>query len=230
MKIYEFSVKVYLLSNIRQENALEKIAQMIDKSLISTENYQNFHNKNAFKFYNFNSLFPLEKDGIYKEEGIYSTTIRTVDGGLAKYFSNTLTNIYTADMKVLKLENKMLKQGHIDKLYNITPTIIKSDEGYWRNSMSLEDYEKRIAINIIKKYNLFFNTKIDENFELFNRIEFTNSKPIATSYKNIKLLGDKLNIHVADNETAQKLARFALGSGLGEINARGYGFINYKLI
>ena len=70
--------------------------------------------------------------------------------------------------------------------------------------------------------------KIDEDFDLYTMIELKNKKPIAMEYKNIKLLGDKVQIQVADNKRAQDLWYFALGVGLGEMNARGCGFLNYR--
>ena len=70
--------------------------------------------------------------------------------------------------------------------------------------------------------------KIDEDFDLYTVIELKNKKPVAMEYKSIKLLGDKVQIQVADNKRAQDLWYFALGVGLGEMNARGCGFLNYR--
>ncbi len=36
-----------------------------------------------------------------------------------------------------------------------------------------------------------------------------------------------LELEIAENETAQKLAWLAVGSGLGEVNSRGFGMVNY---
>lgn len=52
--------------------------------------------------------------------------------------------------------------------------------------------------------------------------------PVPAVYKNVKLLGDKIRLSVADNEAAQNLAYMSLGTGLGEMNSRGFGFINYR--
>ena len=98
------------------------------------------------------------------------------------------------------------------------------------NSLTLKDYEDRLRVNLIKKYNLFTGKKIDENFQIFNLINFDNRVPIACDYKNIKLLGDKIDLVIANNEVAQDLAIVAIGSGIGEMNARGYGFINYRYL
>ena len=54
--------------------------------------------------------------------------------------------------------------------------------------------------------------------------------PVKIPYKNIHLLGDKIDLEIANNEMAQKLAYFALGVGLGENNSRSCGFVNYKYL
>lgn len=230
MEVYELTLKVYLLKNIPKENALERIAELIDKTLISTERYQKFHNQNSYKYYTFNSFYKLEPDGIYKEGKIYSVRIRTVDRNLAEYFQEKLKNAYTSSLKALTIKRRILKRGYIAKIYNITPSIIKTDSGYWRRNLSVGDYERRLRENLIKKYNFYYGTKINEDFELFQRIEFNNKKPIACSYKSINLLGDKLDLYIAENQTAQELAYFSLGSGFGEMSSRGYGFSGYKFL
>jgi len=82
--------------------------------------------------------------------------------------------------------------------------------------------------NLIKKYNLINNEKLDENFDLYTFIEIKNKKPIATSYKGKRILGDKINIIISDDIRAQELAYMALGTGIGEMNARGQGFVNFR--
>ena len=36
-----------------------------------------------------------------------------------------------------------------------------------------------------------------------------------------------IELEIAENDNAQKLAFLAIGSGLLEMNARGFGFVNY---
>ena len=47
-------------------------------------------------------------------------------------------------------------------------------------------------------------------------------------YKNVVLLGDKLSLTISKDERAQELAYMALGTGIGENNARGCGFLSYR--
>lgn len=115
-------------------------------------------------------------------------------------------------------------------MFALSPVIIKSDEGYWRSHMSLDEYEKRLFANTVKKYNSFTGEQIEEDFPLYTNITFLNKHPIVCGYKNISLLGDKLRLQIADDEKSQELAYFILGTGLGEANSRGAGFCNFRWI
>ncbi len=229
MEVYELKLKVFLLKDIAVDKASESIAQLIDKSLLQTEEMKTFHKEKRFKFYTFNTFYPLETEKMYKGGKIYSVLIRTVDEKLVNHFKIYLKNEYTDKLKALTIELRVIPKKIIKKIYSLTPCIAKFD-GYWKNKYSLSEYEERMKINLIKKYKEFYNIELDENFELFNHIEFCNRKPISIPIKNVKLLGDKVNIHVADNNTAQNLSYFAIGTGLCELNSRGYGFLNYKYL
>ncbi|MCC0668806.1 MULTISPECIES: CRISPR-associated endoribonuclease Cas6 [unclassified Clostridioides] len=228
IKCIELSVKVYLFENIALDNTAKEIRKLIDNTLVMEEKYKEFHNENKFKNYSFNLLYPLEKDKVYKKDCIYTFIIRTVDSELGIYFMNNLKNQYSNKIKVITMSKKVLPKKHIESIYSITPIIAKFEDGYWRSSKTVEDLENRIRENLIKKYNEFTNSKIDENFELFNMIKFINKKPISMKYKNISLLGDKISFKVSENDMAQEIANFALGVGVGEINSRGFGFVNYR--
>lgn len=230
IEVIELELKIFLMKDIGKEEALEKLSNLIDKTLIKTEKFRILHIENKYKYYTFTSLWPLEETGVYKQGNIYTFRIRTVDSDLATYFKKYLTNEYTNSIKVLIITERILPKKYIEKLYSITPAVAKFEKGYWKSEYSLEDYETRIKNNIIKKYNKFFNTKLNEDFELFNVIRFDNIKPISSKYKNINILADKLTLYVAENETAQDLAYFILGAGLLEMNSRGYGYCNYKWI
>ena len=73
---------------------------------------------------------------------------------------------------------------------------------------------------------------MNEDFQWYTQITFLNKKPVPLSYdsKKIKLLGDKINLKIADNKQAQELTYFMLGAGLGELNSRGAGTCNYRYL
>lgn len=226
--VRELKVKVYLLKDIKFNDVNAAISGVIDRCLGKNKDYLKFHEENNYKNYCFNLLYPLEKTKCYSAGNIYTFMLRSVDEKFINYIIKNLVNEYTDKIKVLTIESSEVPKKIINYVYSITPVVIKLDAGYWRNNISVQEFERKIQENIIKKYNDFYDTKIDENFELFNNIKFNNIKPVATKYKNVTMLGDKLNIKVAENSMAQELSYFMLGVGLGEMNSRSFGFVNYK--
>ena len=209
MKIYQIRLKLFLLEDIAANKIQEKITAFIDSGFKANEKWLNFHEQNSYKNYCYDQLFPLEKDKLYKKEKIYTLTIRTVDLELAKYFKLVCVDNHTKEIKGLVAEIRVLPKKILETVYTLTPMIIKTEKGYWKEAISFAEFEQRLKVNLIKKWN-------------------KNKKPIAIEYKKIKLLGDKVQIQVADNKRAQDLWYFALGVGLGEMNARGCGFLNYR--
>ena len=230
MKVIQIRIKILLKENIHVSDIQPKVCGLIDYSFSKRKELLDMHNENKYKFYCFDFLYPAERDQVYKKGKIYTLTIRTVDFDLAEFFSNSLLDVQTRFIKALSSEVKILPQKPIEKIYSLTPAIIKNDTGYWRDNMSMDDYEKRLKENLIKKYNIIADTKMDEDFKLFDKIELKNRKPISVKYKKIKLLGDKVNLYIADNDRAQILAYMAIGCGIMEMNSRGCGFVNYKCI
>ena len=69
-------------------------------------------------------------------------------------------------MKGLTVENRIIPHKMISEIYTLSPVIMKSDEGYWRSYMSLDEYEERLFSNLVKKYNSFTGEQIEEDFSL----------------------------------------------------------------
>ncbi|MEG1004163.1 MAG: CRISPR-associated endoribonuclease Cas6 [Clostridium sp.] len=228
MKVYQIKFKIFVLVDINFDNSQYIISSFIDSALSKNDKLLELHKKNEFKNYCFDSPYPTETDKLYKSGRVYTLTIRTIDSNLAKFFAENMVNEYNDVIKGLTAEVRILPKKHLEKIYSITPIIIKNEWGYWKGKITLDDFERRLKENLIKKYNSAMNTKINEDFDLYTSIEFKNRKPIGTNYKNIKLLGDKISLNIGDDKIAQDLAYMSLGTGLCEMNARGLGFVNYR--
>ena len=230
MEVFQVKIKLFVIKNINVEDIQATVSSFIDGALSKNKKFLELHDLNGFKNYCFDAPFPIEQDKVYKRDSIYTLTIRTIDSSLAEYFINNLVNEYNDEVKGLTGEIRIIPKKFIERIYSITPMILKTDNGYWKGEISLEEFEKRIKANLIKKYNNNMGTKIKEDFQLYTNIKFKNSKPIATTYKKIKLLGDKIELNISEDKMAQELAYMCLGTGIAEINARGYGFVNYKYL
>lgn len=230
MLVFEINLKIKFGQVVPYEETYEKLGNFIDLALSKEQDYLQFHNQNQYKWYCVDLPYPIEKERVYQKRKIYSIRIRTVRQDLAEYFIETLVRHRTNEIWGVGGELKIIPRKTLERVYNITPVIIKTETGYWRGKITTAEFENRLKVNLIKKYNQIHDTKIDENFELFNLIEFKNEVPIKVPYKNVVLLGDKLNIVVANNKMAQELMYMALGTGLGEMNARGLGTLNYRFL
>lgn len=228
MKVFEIKLKVYLLQDIMFENIQSEISSFIDGALGKNAELKKFHERNEFKNYCFDGLYPIEKNKVYSSDNIYTITLRTINKDLADFFVNKLVNEYNKTIKGLTCEIRIIPKKIIEKIYSITPAIMKDKNGYWKGNLSLQEYEKRIIENLIKKYNYFMNSKINENFQLYDSISFKNKRPIPSNYKNVTLLGDKISLNISQEALAQEIAYMSLGTGVLEMNARGYGFVNYR--
>lgn len=227
MFIYQIYFKVFLLQSISQEDSLAAIASFIDHVLIKDKRWEKVHNQNQYKEYCFNSFFRPESDGIYKKEKVYQIMIRTINPKLAQYLAENLPKHDNPFMKGLVCNVIRISQKHITTLYSITPVVVKGEnQKYWRDELSFTEFDNRLKVNLLKKYRSLLQLEMNESFQLHTLLEIKNHSPIAVPYKGIKLLADKIQMQVADNSQAQNLAFLALGVGLGEMNARGMGFVN----
>ena len=227
--LFEIKVKLYVTKNITNEESSAEIAKLIDTSLLKNLTLTKLHEERIYKPYVMNSFYPLEQDGIYKEGSIYTVIIRTISQSFKEHCETILCNTYTDRIKVLSVSANKWRKRIIEKVYSITPVILKFENtGYWKNQYSMDDFERLLKDNLYKKYKHFFSEEVVEENELYTHLQFDNKKPIGMKYKNVTLLGDKVTIHVAANETAQKLFFMALGNGIGHNNSRGAGFINGK--
>lgn len=231
MNVYQIRLKTYLLTDIPLSMAQKKITAFIDSAIGKNEQMLDLHKANIYKCYCSNLFFPQEEDKLYKKDKIYTITIRTISWELAQFFtSSEFINHTSRELKGITVKPAIIKPRFMEMLYSLTPVVLKDEEGYWRSFMGIDEYTYRLKVNLIKKYNQFYNKKIDEDFQLFDALEFINRKPVSCRYKNVNLLGDKVRLYITQHETAQLIGHMALGTGIGEMNARGFGFVNGKYI
>ena len=118
--VYEIKLKIYTLVDIPTEQLLGKEAAFIDSALGLDDQWIKYHEDNKYKLYSYDMLYPIEKDGGYLKDHIYTFRIRTVNVELAKYFSKVLPNHYTRELKGLVAENRILPKKTISEIYTLT--------------------------------------------------------------------------------------------------------------
>ena len=233
MKVYEITIRIYMIKSIKVSDMQRVITHFIDSYLNKDEVFAKFHQEKTPKCYTMDLPYPIEK-GMqeYKGDNVYQFRIRTISEELLYYLMSGIAEHRTEEIKGLIRTVKVIPHRHISSIYSLTPVILVDAEerGYWRDVMSFSEYEEMLKKSIIHQYEVYTGEKIDQECQLYDQIELKNKTAIGVPYKGIKLLGDKLSMQVSDNETAQKVAYYLLGSGLGSKGSRGYGFLGYKFL
>lgn len=228
--VYELEICIALLQDISATNGLAEIAKFIDKTFIGTP-YAEMHQAKEYKPYTYSNLHPINKDGVYQRGNTYTFRIRTLNQDLAIHFVQTLQANRNAKIQGLLGRYWKVTQHPIEAIYSITPAVIKTENGYWKTAnMTLDEYITRLKVNAWKKYSYFTGIEANEAQELFTGVTFTNRTPVVTKYKDISILGDKLQLTIATNEQAQNIAYMLLATGILENGARGLGYCNPKWI
>lgn len=233
MTIREITVRVYLHKTIKVSEAQGAIAQFLDGFLEHDDNFARFHESNMLKGYTFDLLYPIEKGrNEYEGDKIYQFRIRTMNEELAAYLLSGIADHKTNEIKGLARTMKIIPRKHISQVYTLTPMVLIDAEGrgYWRDTMPFAEFEEMLKKSMIDQYERYTGETIDKDCPLYDQIELKNKCAIGVPYKGITLLGDKLSMQVADNETAQNVWYYLLASGLGAKGSRGMGFLGYRFL
>jgi len=226
MHYFELTTTAYLLKNVAFNEVNEKIAQLINKTMVRDKKMAIKHKENKFKNYVFDSLYPREKDKIYKAGKIYVFRIRSLEEDFISKIKQLFSNATTDYFKVIAGEIKRQEQRPIKEIYTVTPALATIGKNiYWVPGNDLKLLIERMNSNLFKKYKEYFKTSLSEEQLFFEKIKIMNKKPMVYKYKNTNLFGNKFKIAINDDETSQKLAFMTLGAGLLEKNSTiGMGF------
>ena len=224
MVVYELALHICFLSPLSYERVSDRIGTFIDTALGEKEEYLGLHRSSTFKYYTYDHPYPIEPGRIYRSGRIYTIRLRTVIREMAEYLAAKLSFRTRGGIQSLGGELRCIPQKRIACVYTLTPVVMKAEQGYWRSWLQVYRYEEWLKNNLIRKYNYFTHTEISGDFPLYQKIEFENECPVRIMCKNVVLLGDKLRLTASGNARAQELLYMALGTGLGNNNARGCCF------
>lgn len=222
MNCYNLKVIVLLKQNLKNEETYEKISNLISYAMLKDKNLKEIHEKNTYKNYVFCSLYPVQKDGIYKQNNIYSFDLRGLEFSKIMKLKQVLANAENEYFKIIQINLQNHEQIEINKLVTLTPAIITTPKGDYDIKDDMNLVKNRILANIQKKYKNIYNTEI--NVDFIKEIKKTNRQPIKIPYKNVNILGNKFEIDVKEDPMSQNLAYLALTVGILEKNSLGFGF------
>lgn len=226
----QVKITAFLKRNIKFTQSGEVIGKIISKAMLLDEELKTMHKNREYK-YVYNNLYPVEKTGIYEEGRVYIFNIRSFNKKFISKIKKLLSKVDSEFMRILAVEENLIKQKHITELYTMTPVIVTVNNKPWLlNDGDLMLLQKRLQDNLEKKYKEIFGQELDTKQSFIQGIEILNKKPMAFEYKGIKLLGNKVKVVVNEDEQSQKLAFIATGMGLGEKGSSvgaGYCYAHY---
>ncbi|WP_459500530.1 CRISPR-associated endoribonuclease Cas6 [Bacillus sp. C1] len=226
---FELIITALLKEKVHYQDSIELIGRYINETMFHNEKLKDLHRRTGYKYYVFSNFYPFEKDKMYKKGAVYIVRLKSMDKKFLRELQGCFPKVNNSFMQVLSSELRTLPVKHIAELYTVTPVVITVDNKPFLPEDDLDILLERLQANLEKKYTSFYGQG-DFNESFIQRIELLNSKPIATKYKNVRLLGNKLKIAVKEDEKSQLLAHVALGCGLGEKNSAlgcGFCFANY---
>jgi len=228
LKIYELKVSLEVRYPLHFQKSLEPLSKLLATVLVEG-GMAALHQKQGFKHYVFTNLHHLSSSKSYPK-GENTFTINTPKEELARFFAKELLFRKDSFFDVKGVEVKVVEPKRIDALMSLNPVVVSFVKDGKRNYWSIDrdgdiDYLLRtLHNNLVKKYADLYGEKLEgESFIEF--FEIKNKKPIATYYKNGKVIGNKFFIRPKQDSTSQRLAFIALASGLGEKNSLGFGYM-----
>jgi len=233
MQYFELKCTAYLKSDISFKESFEKLSKYISYSMAKDEMLKIIHKREGFKHYCFGGLLPIEREKVYKKGNNYSFTIRSIDEKLIDTLSLELRkNINNPNLLIVEAHKKTVKQFFVSELYSATPTIITVESGFFwtmEKDGDIMKLQKQLHDNLEKKYQDFYGEPIKAEQNFIQLLEIKNRVPqtiqIIKNDKKIRFFGNKFRIVPNEDEVSQKLVFLALGSGMGEKNSFGGGFV-----
>jgi CRISPR-associated endoribonuclease Cas6 len=212
--------------------------------------YAYVHDKKGYKFFCMSNVFPA-KDLVKGDERhllISSPDAEFVTLLASKFRGLPRVRVGTMHFRVRSiqvLEHRLPDVGM--KLITGTPVVVRIpqkrlaeygivppkayDYVYWRSAYSLTAFAKQVEENLVKKYHEFGGTPVAEAevLPLLQQLRFRKQVSTRLHFD----AGDQVVIgsawefgFSAVNEAQRRLLEFGFDAGFGEMNSKGFGFMN----
>jgi len=220
--------------------------------LLRDSGFGTLHDKEGYKFFCFSNIFPI---GDMEEGEISKLLVASPNEKLIESLEAPLQdfsagkrriNIGEMSFEVVNLKKLDMELKRRDlRVITATPVIIRIPERnydrygipeeerkpryvYWRPKYSFEAFLKQLSENLIKKFNEFYGTKI-ENYDLFEQFMFRRSTAtkVVIDGKEYVMVGSMWEfVWSYMDETQRRVIEFGLDAGFGERGSLGFGFVN----
>ena len=213
----ELIINVKLKQPLHFQYAPEQIAKMLKiAGKIEAEKYV------------FSNLGKADENGFFKYKGNFK--LRSLDNALMEDFVDSLKNYEDENFKVTFITAKNINFEKIKAIYTLNPVFLKMENGlFWtfNSSGDIEKFVQLIQEDLLDKFELYFDEKIELDEPFIKFINFKNEKPFTYMKDGKKCFGYKVYCEIREDEISQLLAFLAVSNGVGHYNEEvGGGFSN----
>lgn len=246
-------IKLQATHDSRYETEYHKDVQGLIYSLLRESAYDS-HDKQGYKFFTFSNIFPFSN---IRKNDRRNLIISSPNNDFVSYVKEQLEyfqdiRIGQMRFKVDRCNKLDIKLPRDDSFGLITGTPIitrihqyryeevdasdlvgKYKSIYWRRNHPVDLFINQLEDNLVKKYNEYHH-RVDD-------CEPQEKSPLFYNYKFLKQIATMISTGPNSQKAtvigtnwlfmlngASELARFALDTGLGELNSLGFGFMNIK--
>ena len=198
--------------------------------------FNNLHDINGFKFFNFSNIFPISD---FDKNSLKKLIISSPNENLIKVLYKRLKSKHSFrlknyEMEILKV--MILKNTICSNFILATPIVLFEDNKKNRYFSFKQNHDfnfffDRLKDNSIKKYNAFYENDFSLDSELFTNFEFSREVSIRINKNGNKfIIIGSLWKNLEFNLTSKNkdFYNFLFDNGIGEKNSLGFGFLNCR--
>lgn len=203
-----------------------------------------------FRGFCFSNIFPI-RDSKLEENKVYHINISSIYSDLIMIILSKINigdkiNLGEGSFEIIdmKIEREDIFENIL--LESMNPICIKTNKNdselFVNYDKNKKLFIKNLAINLIKKYNFYYNENVDLDFNLFENIDIEsiiNKRKNTSHYslimedfdinrkgKPIYVYGNKLRFKIGEiNGIQKKILQTGLESGFGSMNSYGMGYM-----
>ena len=220
MEYLKMKIVILLKRNIALNRMGYALGSMISNVMLGDDELKELHETNTYKMYSFDLPIPLSQNKIYLKDRLYSFHLNSINASLIKKLQ-VLMNFYENDtFKIVMTKVTNVKKRRIATLETLNPVLVQLEKNNDNNKLDVSRYlniNKDIVTGLVNRYNKWnkADIKIEDALGIFEKITMQNN--FCSIYiKDIKYVGAKYKIDVAQTKLAQDLAFLSLFVGLGQ--------------
>ena len=118
MNYYNLKITTLLKQDLNNSETYGKISDLISYAMLKDKTLKDLHEKNTYKNYVFCNLYPVQKDGIYKQNNIYFFDLRGIEFEKIIKLKQVIQDLENDYFKVIQVNFQTYTKSNIKRRWN----------------------------------------------------------------------------------------------------------------